>query len=151
MDATAPEQPDFSAAASGLRLAAEHLERCPNIPALDAGAELMRRMDMMLEQQRLLSAKIDSVEQTVIISNRNLAVRIENSIVVSGEMVLAPLYDLRTGEEIAECPRTLAELEALTAPQVGELLRRIGEAVPRGHEDRRRKLKQAFGVRTQVI
>lgn len=87
-------------------------------------------------------------------------------------MALAPLYDLRTGEEIAECPGTLAELETLSgefyvelllcsvvcmltewcvAPQVGELLRRIGEAVPRGHEDRRRKLKQAFGVRTQVI
>lgn len=68
MDATALAQPDFSAAASGLRLAAEHLARCPNIPALDAGAELMRRMDMMLEQQRLLSAKIDSLERTVIVS-----------------------------------------------------------------------------------
>ncbi|KAM3429631.1 hypothetical protein MY4824_008153 [Beauveria thailandica] len=154
MDSTPVEQPDFSAVASGLRLAAEHLARCPNVPALDAGAELMRRMDMMLEQQRLLSeqqrllsAKIDSV----IISNRNAAVRHENSIVVSGEMALAPLYDLRTGEEIAECPGTLAQLEALAAPQVAELLRRVGEPVPRGHEERKRKLKQAFGVRTQVI
>ncbi|KAM3445448.1 hypothetical protein MY3296_010193 [Beauveria thailandica] len=147
MDSTPVEQPDFSAVASGLMLAAEHLARCPNIPALDAGAELMRRMDMMLEQQRLLSAKIDSV----IVSNRNAAVRHENSIVVSGNMPLAPLYDLRTGEEIAECPGTLAQLEALAAPQVAELLRRVGEPVPRGHEERKRKLKQAFGVRTQVI
>ncbi|KAM3496865.1 hypothetical protein MY11210_009725 [Beauveria gryllotalpidicola] len=193
MDNPALAQPDFAAAASGLRLAAEHLARCPNIPAMDAGAELMRRMDLMLEQIRSLNGKfdslsgkfdslngkfdslngkfdslngkfdsleekfdsleenVDSLEQTVIVSNRNLTTRLENSIVVSGEMALAPLYDLQTGEEIAECPRTLAELEALTAQQVGELLRSIGEAVPRGHDDRKRKLKQAFGVRTQVI
>ncbi len=40
--------------------------------------------------------------------------RLENSIVVSGEMALAPLYSTRTGEEIANCPATLAELEALS-------------------------------------
>jgi hypothetical protein len=38
------------------------------LPALDAGAELMRRMDLMLEQQRLLNEKFDDLDRKMNIS-----------------------------------------------------------------------------------
>lgn len=68
MEAGAIRQPDFPAAADGLRLVADQLALCPNLPALDAGAELMRRMDLMLEQQRLLNEKFDDLDRKMNIS-----------------------------------------------------------------------------------
>ncbi|ATY65973.1 hypothetical protein A9K55_002150 [Cordyceps militaris] len=150
-------QPDFTAAASGLRLAAQHLELCHNIPALDAGT-LLLRIDQILEQQRLMSEqlgllnrKFDDLHHTVTVSHRNFTACLENSNVVSSEMLLAPLYNVHTGQVLAGCPETLAELEALTASQAADFLRMMGQQVPRGHEERKRRLKMAFGLRTRVV
>lgn len=43
--------------------------------------------------------------------NKNVNARMANSIVVTGEMTLSPLYNVTTGQEVRNCPETLAELE----------------------------------------
>ncbi|KAF4585671.1 hypothetical protein GQ602_004976 [Ophiocordyceps camponoti-floridani] len=98
-----------------------------------------------------LDHKVDGLDRKMTVSNRNFMARLENSIVVSGEMVLVPLYSSRTGEEIPNCPSTLAELESLSPQEAADLLRELEESVPRALEQRRRQLKLAFGVRTRAV
>ncbi|KAF4585429.1 hypothetical protein GQ602_004734 [Ophiocordyceps camponoti-floridani] len=125
--------------------AADHLERCGNLPAVDGGIRLMERMDMMMDrlialeqtinrrfdrvERRVdgLDNKVDGLDRKVTVANKNFMARLENSIVVSGEMVLVPLYSSRTGEEIANCPSTLAELERLSPQEAADLLRELDE------------------------
>lgn len=46
----APHPPDFSTAADGLRRAADELERCANIPAVDSGVHVMQMMRALMER-----------------------------------------------------------------------------------------------------
>lgn len=62
------QQPDFSAAADGLRVAAGHLDLCSNLPAVDGGATIVRRMDAMLERMELLHRKFDDLSRKVDVS-----------------------------------------------------------------------------------
>jgi len=62
------QQPDFTAAAHGLRVAANNLDLCPNLPAVDGGAGLVRRMDRMLDQMALLHRKFDDLDRKVDVS-----------------------------------------------------------------------------------
>lgn len=66
------EQPNFSTAAGGLRLAADHLELCEHLPAVDGGARLIQRMDAVLEQLTLLNRKVDTLDRKVVISSVDL-------------------------------------------------------------------------------
>ncbi|KAE8383867.1 hypothetical protein BDV26DRAFT_250924 [Aspergillus bertholletiae] len=93
-----------------------------------------------------LAGKVDMLDQKIIVINRNFMVRMENSNVSQNEMSVMPLYSMRTGAEIPNCPATLAEFNTLTASQAGQLLREADEVVPRGREQRIRKLKLTFGI-----
>ncbi|KAM4060269.1 hypothetical protein HRG_002135 [Hirsutella rhossiliensis] len=100
-------QPDFSTAAGALRLAAEHLELCDNLPAVDGGARLAQRMDAVLEQLTMLNRKVDGIDRRmdvldrkVTVSNRNAVVQARNATVVRGDMDLVPLHSVLTGEVI---------------------------------------------------
>lgn len=45
------------------------------------------------------------------VANWNLASKLANSVVILREMPLAPLYNIKTGAIVANCPNTLRELE----------------------------------------
>lgn len=46
----AVQQPDFGVVAANLSEVADHLGRCAHLPAVDGGARLSDRMDLMMEQ-----------------------------------------------------------------------------------------------------
>lgn len=62
------DQPDFSRVAHDLRDAADHFERCGNLPAVDGGARLMQRMDAILEQLTLLNRKVDGLDRRMTVA-----------------------------------------------------------------------------------
>jgi hypothetical protein len=62
------QQPDFAAAADGLRVAASHLDRCPNLPAVNGGTVLIERMDAVLEQLSLLRRDFGDLSRKVDVS-----------------------------------------------------------------------------------
>ncbi|GAO16384.1 hypothetical protein UVI_02049620 [Ustilaginoidea virens] len=61
------DQPDFLEVASGLRVAADHLERCRNLPAEDDGARMAHTLQTMLERidamERNMNRRFDQVER----------------------------------------------------------------------------------------
>ncbi|QUC16016.1 uncharacterized protein UV8b_00257 [Ustilaginoidea virens] len=162
------DQPDFLEVASGLRVAADHLERCRNLPAEDDGARMAHTLQTMLERidamERNMNRRFDQVERRMdgfdrkqddfdrklTVSNKNLMARLQNSIVVHDNVALAPLYSVITGEVMERCPSTLADLERMSHQEVADLLRHSDEPVPRTIDQRRRQLRHAFGVRTKA-
>ncbi|PNY20398.1 Uncharacterized protein TCAP_07424 [Tolypocladium capitatum] len=172
-------QPNFSVAAGGLRLAAEHLELCENLPSVDGGARLMQTMDAVLVQLTLLNQKVDGLdrrmeglehrmdglerrmdglvnrmdglERKVTVSERNGATRMENSTAVRREASLAPLFSPETGTEIPGCPNTVEEAGAMSARDVDRVLRQLGASTAGNPQDRRRRLLLALGVTTQAV
>ncbi|KAM4060281.1 hypothetical protein HRG_002126 [Hirsutella rhossiliensis] len=155
-------QPDFSEAAGGLRTAADHLDRCRNLPAVDGGARLAETLQTVLErigalertmQRRFdqVDRRMDGLDRKVTVSNRNAVIRAQNSTVVRADMELEPLYSVLTGEPLDQFPETLDRLERLQLAAVNDLLTHLGE-VPRGRvEERRRQLKLASGVVTRAV
>ncbi|KAG8409407.1 hypothetical protein J3459_017583 [Metarhizium acridum] len=83
--------------------------------------------------------------------SKNFTSRLGNSIVVAGKMPLLPLYNVTTGEEVSNCPETLAELERCDTRTAAGILQELGETVPRSLEQMIRQLKLTFGIRTQVV
>lgn len=103
--------------------------------------------------------------------------RLANSVPFAGpDLKLSPMYNSTTGEEVRDCPTTLMELEHCDGKtrdeqqiaiiysrrwgliqrmqighKAGELLRELGESVPRSLEAKIKRLKLAFGVRSQLI
>ncbi|KAM4065516.1 hypothetical protein HRG_004180 [Hirsutella rhossiliensis] len=156
------EQPDFDQVAHHFRDAADHFERCGNLPAVDGGVRLMQRMDAMMERFAALeqtvrrgftdmAQRMDGFDRKVTVTNRNAVVRAQNSTVVRGNMDLEPLYSVLTGDRLDNFPQTLDQLERLPLPAVNDLLTHLGEE-PRGRlEERRRHLKLAVGVTTRAV
>ncbi|KAF4585957.1 hypothetical protein GQ602_005262 [Ophiocordyceps camponoti-floridani] len=157
-DAALPP-PDFPIAADGLRRAAEQLERCANLPAVDSGVHTMQMMQALLQRfDRLeqsmrrgfadLGERMDALDRKVTISNKNLTARMRNSVVDHSAVELSPLCNATTGEPIAGFPRKLSDLGLYTMRQVDALLRELGEPVQGSADDRKRWLKYAIGVTT---
>lgn len=104
-------------------------------------------------------------------SNRNLTARMRNSVVNHSTVELSPLCNATTGEPIDGFPRKLSDLGSYNSAsfscpsvldlqadaawyvvrQVDRLLCELGEPVQGSADDRRRWLKYAIGVTTQVV
>uniref|UniRef100_A0A1Y1JZ60 Uncharacterized protein n=1 Tax=Photinus pyralis TaxID=7054 RepID=A0A1Y1JZ60_PHOPY len=145
------QQPDFTAAARALEVVVDNVRLCSNIPAVDSGAAQGRRMDAIMEQLVLLNQKLDALDVKVTTSDKNSRARAANAIVISPLMELTPMHNVRTGEEISDCPATLGQLEELSLQELARLLRELGEPVPRAERERRRLVKLAFGLRTREV
>lgn len=61
-------QPDFGRLASNFRDIGDHVERFVNLPAVDGGAQLITRMDVILEEIRLLRGEVRTLDRKVTIS-----------------------------------------------------------------------------------
>ncbi|TWU73001.1 hypothetical protein ED733_004732 [Metarhizium rileyi] len=144
MEQQAARQPDFGRLASTFRDIGEQVHLFENIPALEGEVQLVRRMDEILRETRLLRTE-------VAVMNKNFTSRLGNSIVVAGEMALLPLYNITTGEEVSNCPETLAELERCDSRAAAGILQELGETVPRSLEQMIRQLKLTFGIRTRAM
>ncbi|QLI67984.1 uncharacterized protein G6M90_00g051180 [Metarhizium brunneum] len=201
------QQPDFEAAARALEVVVDNVKLCSNIPAVDSGAALERKMDALMEQMVLFNRKLDALDSKVTALggrftgldgkfmgldgkftgldgkvmaldgkvtgldgkvtaldgkvtgldgkvtalDKNSRARAANSIVISPLMELTPMHNVRTGEEISDCPSTLGQLEGLSMQELARLLRELGEPVPRAERERRRLVKLAFGLRTREV
>ncbi|KAF4589056.1 hypothetical protein GQ602_002945 [Ophiocordyceps camponoti-floridani] len=155
-------QPDFGLVAANLSEIATHLSRCAHLPAVDGGARLAERMDLMMEQlaglrQTVqqgftdLGQRMGTLDRKVTASNKNFTARTRNSVVTHRTVDLSPLCNAITAEPIEGFPRKLGDLESLSIRQVDALLRELGEPVQGSADDRRRWLKYAVGVTTQVV
>ncbi|KAG8412782.1 hypothetical protein J3458_013219 [Metarhizium acridum] len=113
--------------------------------------DMRREMTDMRREMTDMRRELDGLGLKMMITDKNFQARMANSIVVSGEMTLSPLYNVTTGEELSHCPETLADLEQCDGDIAAAILRELGERVPRAHEQRRRQLKLTFGIRTRVI
>ncbi|QUC17559.1 uncharacterized protein UV8b_01800 [Ustilaginoidea virens] len=58
-----------------------------------------------------MDAKFQAMDAKFQAMNRNLTSRQANQWAVSGGVSLLPMYNIFTGNEIANCPQTLAALE----------------------------------------
>ncbi|KAF4585672.1 hypothetical protein GQ602_004977 [Ophiocordyceps camponoti-floridani] len=163
------EQPDFGQVAHSFRHAADHLERCGNLPAVDGGARLMQAMETIMERlttlEQTMNRRFDQVERRVdgldcqlqamdrkvTVSNRNAVVRAQNSTVVRGDMSLVPLYSVLTGEVVEGFPVNVSQLERLHARDVDQLLRHLGESVAGSAVEKKRNLKFACGLVTREL
>lgn len=63
------QQPDFSQVAHSFRDAADHFERCGNLPAVDGGVHLIQRMDAILEElaalRQTIQRRFDEVDRRI--------------------------------------------------------------------------------------
>ncbi|KAM4060302.1 hypothetical protein HRG_002112 [Hirsutella rhossiliensis] len=158
----ARQQPDFSQVAHNFRDAAEHFERCENLPAVDGGARLLERMELMMERFTALEQtmnrrfdqvdrRMDGLDRKVIVSNRNAVVRARNGTVVRGDMDLVPLHSVLTGEVIDGFPRNVNQMERLHARDVDQLLLHVGESVVGSAAEKKKNLKFATGLVTREL
>ncbi|PFH58397.1 hypothetical protein XA68_13738 [Ophiocordyceps unilateralis] len=185
-----PHPPDFPFAADGLRRAADQLERCAHLPAVDGGIQTMQMLQALMERfdrlehnmrrefvglgERIdaldrkvdaldqkvdaldqkvdaLDQKVDALDKRVTAANKNSTARIRNSVVIRRSDDLAPLYNATTGERIPRFPRKLRDLESLNEDRVDAILAALGEPLEGEAEERKRWLKYAVGVTTQVV
>ncbi|KAG5953079.1 hypothetical protein E4U53_007004 [Claviceps sorghi] len=144
-------QPDFRSLAGDFNRIGEQMARFENIPAVDGGAQLLRAIGELREWVLELRRDVVELRVEMKVINRNFTSRLANSVVVARQMSLAPLYNSTTGQEVENCPATLMEIEECEAPRAAAILRELGEDVPRALEEKRRRLKLAFGVRTQLV
>ncbi|KAF4595315.1 hypothetical protein GQ602_000928 [Ophiocordyceps camponoti-floridani] len=147
----APRQPNFSTAAGGLRLAAEHLELCGNLPAVDGGARLHDTLQAVLEQLAQINRGLRDLDRKITVSNRNAMVRARNGTVVRGDMDLVPLHSVLTGDVVEGFPDNVDQLERLHARDVDQLLRHLGEPVAGSAAEKKRSLKFACGLVTREL
>ncbi|KAF4589397.1 hypothetical protein GQ602_003286 [Ophiocordyceps camponoti-floridani] len=180
---TVPHPPDFPFAADGLRRAADQLERCVHLPAVDGGIQTMQMLRALMERfdrlehnirreigglgERIealdqkvdaldqkvdaLDQKVDALDHKVTAANKNSTARTRNSVVTRRSDDLSPLYNATTGERITRFPRKLRDLESLNEDRVDAILAALGEPVEGEAEERKRWLKYAVGVTTQVV
>ncbi|PFH58159.1 hypothetical protein XA68_14082 [Ophiocordyceps unilateralis] len=139
-------QPNFTHAADSLRIVAENLQLCDNLPSVDAGGQLLAMMQTLLDRFARLERRFDGLEQRISITNRNTGLRLWNHSAVQRTDLLEPLISFETGNPIDPCPSTVGELESLNAADVDRLLRHLDESVHGRLDARRRRLKLAFGV-----
>ncbi|KAF4589054.1 hypothetical protein GQ602_002943 [Ophiocordyceps camponoti-floridani] len=162
-----PQPPDFPFAANGLRQAADQLERCAHLPAVMQA--LMERFDRLEHNMRrefvglgeridgldqrvgALDHKVGTLDQKLTAANKNTTARTRNSVVTRRSDDLSPLYNATTGERITRFPRRLRDLENLTEDRVDAILAALGEPVEGEADERKRWLKYAVGVTTQVV
>ncbi|TWU77679.1 hypothetical protein ED733_008242 [Metarhizium rileyi] len=123
--------------------------------ALDARMDA--RMNAMMEfleqklgsfEQKLGSfeQKLDGMDCKFSTLDKNSRARAINSAVIRPSMELVPMYNIWTGDEITGCPATLRALDELPVSELSRLLRELGETVPRAEREKRRLVKQAFGI-----
>ncbi|PNY24338.1 Uncharacterized protein TCAP_05727, partial [Tolypocladium capitatum] len=147
--------PNFPALARGLKVVSDEAALLANLPAVDGGVRIVDRRDSFEQaiQTRLdrfeqatqaTQTSLDSLEENMQRDFDNLAKRIE-------ALDLKVAVTVVTGEVIDTFPRTLGDLESLSIRQVDELLRQLGEPVQGVANERKRLLKYAVGVMTQVV
>ncbi|KAM4067104.1 hypothetical protein HRG_001103 [Hirsutella rhossiliensis] len=116
---------------------------------------LMERFDRLEQNMRRgfthMGERMEALDRKVTVSNKNLTARMRNSIVTHSSVELSPLCNAATGEPIEGFPRKLSDLGSFNVRQVDTLLRELGEPVRGSADDRRRWLKYAIGVTTQVV
>ncbi|KJZ70040.1 hypothetical protein HIM_10573 [Hirsutella minnesotensis 3608] len=152
------EQPDFSQVAQSFRDAADHFERCGNLPAVDGGARLMQAMETVMERLTALEQtmrrgfvdmgqRMDAFDRRVTATDANAVVRIENSAARSRDARLVPLLSSTNGEPIVDCPATMAEALAFQTRDANRLLTELGLPTQGGLEEKRKRILFAMGVR----
>ncbi|RCI11365.1 hypothetical protein L249_7665 [Ophiocordyceps polyrhachis-furcata BCC 54312] len=57
--------PNFPTAADGLRKAAEQLELCDHLPAVDNGVRMLQKMDAIMDRLDQLGQKVEALDQKV--------------------------------------------------------------------------------------
>ncbi|ATY65430.1 hypothetical protein A9K55_001735 [Cordyceps militaris] len=81
----------------------------------DKVALLADKVALLDDKVALLDDKVALLDCKLHASIRNSSALSRNSIVFSTEATLWPLYNLETGQQIANCPPTLAALQALSS------------------------------------
>ncbi|KJZ69008.1 hypothetical protein HIM_11597 [Hirsutella minnesotensis 3608] len=164
-------QPNFGMISGSFDALSQQFALCGNLPAVDSGTRLVERMDAVLEQLTLLNRKVDGLDRKVdrldrkvngldgrmddldrkiTVTNKNFTARMQNSIVIHDKVDLEPLYSVRTGEVIPDCPETLQDLLDVDSQVASDILRELDESVPRNQDVRKQRLKHAFGVRSRA-
>ncbi|KAL7922661.1 hypothetical protein ACQKWADRAFT_292035 [Trichoderma austrokoningii] len=97
------------------------------------------RIEDLSNQLNSLSAKQSAAEY-------NSRARDQNSLVTSKEMLLCPLRNPETNNDVL-CPATLGELESYSGSELDALLQSLGEPVPIALKHKMEIAKWAMGIR----
>ncbi|KAH8148462.1 uncharacterized protein LAJ45_07565 [Morchella importuna] len=175
------ELPDFNVMAANMNnisheqaSLAVHLERMQNLPAFDAGAQILqaiaalsRRMDEQMQQQAQqaqqqaqqaqqqaqqlvqIQQEMQQIRQEISRSERNNFARLLNSFVNHSDTRLEALYGL-DNEPLQDFPETIADIGALTGAGLSTLLGQLGLPVDGNVPDCKRRFIKYIGLRSLV-
>ncbi|KAJ5888109.1 hypothetical protein N7495_008150 [Penicillium taxi] len=110
-------------------------------------AGLAAQTQGLAAQTQGLNTRMDDLNTRMSAMDQNNTARLHNSVAVTPEFRLSPLYNLTTGILIAECPETLADLADLPRITSARILQELNIQAPRGRDESRKTVSRAFGVR----
>ncbi|EHK51151.1 uncharacterized protein TrAtP1_001123 [Trichoderma atroviride] len=164
-----PRIPDVQAAATAFRTIAEQLDACsqytefpsPNynetrLHAIvdeslasvqnNVNANTERILRSIAELRSEFYAAIQAVNTRVSSSRRNDVARSFNSTINRDNSVLAPLYNVETGELITSFPHTIHDISQLPINEVNDFLHQLDIVSTGNLVSRQRQLMLAYGV-----
>ncbi|KAL8407537.1 hypothetical protein RB594_006382 [Gaeumannomyces avenae] len=123
-----------------------------------AQAECQVRNDLRNEiAQRLgelrsdLRDEIRNLRQEADASDFNAIARGMNSTIFQPQLDLHPLRNRKTNAVIEGFPRTVADIDEMTARDIGRVLRALGRSCQGGMPEKRRRLRLAVGIVLQEL
>ncbi|RSL42871.1 hypothetical protein CEP51_016431 [Fusarium floridanum] len=154
--------PDFDAIADSYGVLAEQFQRVGNLPAIDSGQnviEEVRRLGAQVQEgrreQREMLGRIETALQGLsrdsTVSNRNVVLRSENSVVSHVDTPLRALWSYETGSVIRRFPRTVGVLRQLPETALDRLLAELRCDIEGTVDEKRRRLMLACGVVSQAV
>ncbi|KAI9778267.1 MAG: hypothetical protein M1839_008291 [Geoglossum umbratile] len=148
-------QPNFPLMAQGAEMLSGQLALVGNLPAIDGGAAILARLDVLTGQVTTLSGKMTILTDqvtglTVEIRARDLntAARLRNRTIADRSLPLTPLVNPRTGIAIPRFPATPVALSNLNGQDLSDMLAILGEYVPQGAEtpEKKRLFRVSIGL-----
>ncbi|KAI0401743.1 hypothetical protein F4802DRAFT_579009 [Xylaria palmicola] len=108
-------------------------------------------LDAINELGRRVNECLDRLEARVLAAETNAVARLVNSRGLWEHEAIQPLVGVATNEAIADFPRTVRELRAISADRVAELLRLLDQPVDGTPGDRLERLTRACGIRVRTF
>ncbi|KAF4463359.1 hypothetical protein FALBO_9819 [Fusarium albosuccineum] len=98
-----------------------------------------------------LRQQVDGLGRKMLISQKNVTIRLTNSTATRDESVLYPLRNMETGQEMRPFPQTIGHLNHWPGRSIDHLLSELDEATDGDLAEKRTRILLAVGVTTRNL
>ncbi|KAJ3536977.1 hypothetical protein NM208_g6283 [Fusarium decemcellulare] len=98
-----------------------------------------------------LRQQVDGLGHSILISQKNVTIRLANSTATRDESVLYPLRNMETGQEMRPFPQTIGHLNHWSGRSIDHLLSELDEATDGDLAEKRNRILLTVGVTTRNL